>query len=77
MPDMIRDGKGKGYLAQITSDNKLRTYATTEDEISFESEINAQAYVLMAECTPGNFRFVPGIHYDCNIGHWNPFAICI
>jgi len=44
MPDFIRDGSGKGYLAHVTSENKLRTYATTESEISYESETNKRAY---------------------------------
>jgi len=44
MPDMIRDGTGKGFLAQVTSENKLRCYATDESEISFESETNERGY---------------------------------
>lgn len=43
-PDMIRDGTGKGYLAQVTENNKLRGYATCESEISYESEVNERAY---------------------------------
>jgi len=49
----LKDGTGKGYLAKVGDNNKLRTYATTESEISYESEVNEQAYVLMAEATPG------------------------
>ena len=44
MPDMIRDGTGGGYLAQVTSENKLRTYCTTESESSYESEVNKRCY---------------------------------
>jgi len=44
MPDMIRDGTGQGYLAKVTSENKLRTYSTNEYEVSFESETNERAY---------------------------------
>jgi len=40
----IEDGKGSGYLTGVTSENKLRTYATIEDEVSYESETNQQAY---------------------------------
>lgn len=40
----IEDGSGGGYKSKVTSENKLRTYATTEPEISFESETNSRAY---------------------------------
>ena len=44
MPDMIRDGTGKGFLAQVTSENKLRAYSTIENEASFESETKERCY---------------------------------
>jgi len=44
MPDMIKDGKGSGFLAQVNDENKLRTYSTTESEISYESETNFRSY---------------------------------
>ena len=44
MPDTIRDGKGRGNLASVTSNNKLRVYATQESEVSYESETNERAY---------------------------------
>lgn len=53
MADMIRDGQGKGYLSGVDSENRLKTYSTTESEISHESEVNTQAFVFMAECIPG------------------------
>jgi hypothetical protein len=40
----IYDGTGKGYVASVTSENKMRTYATTASEISYESEANERAY---------------------------------
>jgi hypothetical protein len=44
MPETIRDGTGGGHLAHVTSENKLRTYATIESEVSYESETNERAY---------------------------------
>jgi len=44
MVDTIKDGTGKGYLVEVTKNNKLRAYCTNESEISFESETNEQAY---------------------------------
>ena len=40
----IYDGTGKGYVANVTSENKLRVYSTAEREISYESETNERAY---------------------------------
>ena len=40
----IEDGKGKGYLANVTDENKLRVYSTVESELSFESETNERTY---------------------------------
>jgi len=53
MPDMIKDGTGKGYQAAVDSENRLKVYSTVESELSHESETNKEAYVLLAECTPG------------------------
>ena len=44
MPDMIRDGVGKGYLAQVDVENRLDVYSTMESEISHESEVNNRAF---------------------------------
>jgi len=46
MPDMIRDGKGKGYLAQVTSGNQLKTQAETHELIFYQSFHNAETYTL-------------------------------
>jgi len=44
MPEMIRDGKGAGYLAHVDKENRLAVYSTMESEISHESEVNNRAY---------------------------------
>jgi hypothetical protein len=44
MPDMIVGGTGNGYRAKVDRENRLLTYATTESEISHESESNKRAY---------------------------------
>jgi len=44
MPDTIKSGVGNGYLAEVTKNNKLRTYSTRQAEVAFESETNGQAY---------------------------------
>ena len=44
MPDMIRDGKGRGILAAVDKENRLNVYSTMEAEISHESEVNARAF---------------------------------
>jgi len=44
MPETIRDGQGKGYLAGVDSENRLKNYCTMETEISHESETNKRAY---------------------------------
>jgi len=40
----IESGTGNGYRANVTDENKLRAYCTTESEISYESETNERAY---------------------------------
>jgi hypothetical protein len=40
----IEDGRGNGYLAGITRNNKVRTYTTVETEASFESEANGLCF---------------------------------
>lgn len=40
----IEDGSGHGFQTKVTDEQKLRTYSTVEDEISYESETNGRAY---------------------------------
>jgi len=44
MAEAIKDGVGKGNLAKVDEYNRLRSYSTTESEISYESETHARAY---------------------------------
>ena len=48
----IESGTGSGKQAGVTDDNKLRTYSTTESEISYESETNGQSYIWSAYVAP-------------------------
>jgi hypothetical protein len=41
---MIKDGTGKGYLAQVDSKNRIRTYSVTEDESSYVNRVEKQSY---------------------------------
>lgn len=43
---MIKDGTGKGYFAKVDTNNRLWTYATTRDEIAFQSEYNQKAFLV-------------------------------
>ena len=44
MPDMIRDGTGKGYLVAVDKENHLHTMATTESLIAHRSHYNSTAF---------------------------------
>lgn len=54
MPDMIRDGKGKGFLAEVDLENRLKVYSTMENEISYESEINKRSFSWVASYNAGD-----------------------
>ena len=45
MPDMIRDGKGRGYLAEVNADNLLETNAVIETTYAFASRAKGRAFV--------------------------------
>ena len=38
MPDMIKDGTGKGYLAGVDSENRLKTYAIITDNAAVHAQ---------------------------------------
>lgn len=44
MPDMIRDGKGNGSLAEVDSQNRLMTYSIVEDEATYVNRIFGETY---------------------------------
>jgi len=52
MVDMIKDGTGDGFLAQVTSDNKLSVTAITETENKFVNESTKESYLLYSDITP-------------------------
>lgn len=49
---VIKDGSGSGYLAKVTSENKLTTEAITEDIVAHVNEIEEQAYSVVVSQTP-------------------------
>jgi hypothetical protein len=51
MPDMILDGKGKGYKAKVDSDNRLRTYSKSASIQHVVSEHEEQAYQIIGTAT--------------------------
>lgn len=51
--EMIRDGKGRGYLAEVNSDNQLEVNAVTEATPGFVSRETQRAFVVAsAAITP-------------------------
>jgi len=44
MPEQIRDGTGKGFLAEVDSDNRLTTRAVTQSELAFAAESMAKSF---------------------------------
>lgn len=46
MPDTIKDGKGRGYLAEVTKENLLETNAVTETTYAWISRTKQRAFVL-------------------------------
>lgn len=51
MPNMIRDGKGKGYLAQVDSNNRLRVSAESESIQHLVSLNEQNAYQCIGTTT--------------------------
>jgi hypothetical protein len=46
MPDTIRDGKGRGYLAEVDGDNFLRVWAQSIPHMHYHSDIEKSAYSI-------------------------------
>jgi hypothetical protein len=49
MPDTIKDGKGRGYLTEVSSENKLVTKATTETHLMHHTLDHENAFVAHFE----------------------------
>jgi hypothetical protein len=45
----IKDGKGRGYTAEVDENNRLRAFATVEEEFKFISENFGEAFVWTNE----------------------------
>jgi len=52
MSGIIRDGTGTGYLAKITPENRLSTFAVTETENRDINERTEESYLLYVDITP-------------------------
>jgi len=58
-PDMIRDGAGKGYLAEVTSDNRLNVSSRSSDRIYYVSRDDELAYSWVSiDATPAAGTYV-------------------
>ena len=63
MPDTIRDGKGKGYLAEVDNKNRLHAYSIVEAEASYINRVEGEMYSGswgssgVAAATGGNYIF--------------------
>lgn len=44
MSNVIKDGKGTGYLAEVTDEHQLKVYGTFENLIAYESNENQRSY---------------------------------
>lgn len=58
---IIEDGTGKGYLASVSSENKLRVTAVTASQEHFANHNQGRGYSLIFESTPvsgGCFLYV-------------------
>lgn len=49
---IIEDGTGKGYLASVSSENKLRVTAVTASQEHFANHNQGRGYSLIFEATP-------------------------
>ncbi len=49
---VIKDGSGQGYLACITSENRLTTDAIGEDVVAHINEVEEQVYSVVVSQTP-------------------------
>ena len=67
-PDTIRDGKGRGYLAEVDSENRLRVGSIVQDLISHANIEEYQAYSMYISVTPTGandcFAFLKNISAD-------------
>jgi hypothetical protein len=52
MPDMIKDGTGAGFLAEVTAQNRLSVTAVTETENKDINERTGGSYLLYIDITP-------------------------
>lgn len=64
MPEMIRDGRGTGYLLQIDKNNRAKVSADTSEEITYYSHHHGDAYQLSTNNT--TFATIP------SAGVWTP-----
>ena len=59
MPDMIKDGTGKGYVARVDSTNRLRTYAKSASIQHVVSEDDQKAFQVIGTATLSSGTVIP------------------
>lgn len=73
MPDFIKDGTGKGYLAKVNSDNQMEARAQSESLQHSQSVKNQQAYQVLSVINLSAATIVP-IHIK-NISKTKNFVL--
>ena len=71
MVDMIKDGKGKGYMAGVTESNRLEVSARQNERIYYASRDENGAYTVQLHVTMATGGTAEGIGYITNTGSDN------
>jgi hypothetical protein len=74
MVDMIKDGTGAGFLAEVTAQNRLSVTAITETENKDINDRTQESYLLYIDITPtgalDNFMYVKNTSDDNMFINW-------
>ena len=54
MSETIKDGKGRGYLAEVSDDHKLETETVTQREESYIADAFGQTYIIATQAVTLN-----------------------
>jgi len=52
MPESIRDGKGRGYLAEVTTENRMKTASVTRSKEHDANLVYGSCYNMLVDLTP-------------------------
>lgn len=70
----IKDGRGTGGLAQVDTEGRMHTYATTEVEELHTNRLNADHYIVYCDITPtadgDYFLYIKNTHTLDMIINW-------